>query len=362
LIRSYGWSDALQRDFQSFADQGLTPARVIIQRRGAYQIVGDAGEAEARITGRLAHEATEGGYPVTGDWVAAELDPSGGLAMIHAVLPRASVFTRRAAGESGAIQVVAANIDVAFVTASLNADLNPRRLERYLAMAHESGARPVIVLTKADVCDDVAALVAEVTAAAAGVRVLAISSRTGQGLEALRAEMTPGTTAVLLGSSGVGKSTLVNALAGREKMATREIREDDARGRHTTTHRELVLLPSGALILDTPGMRELGLADAEAGLAAAFADFQGEVDGLAEDCRFRDCAHGAEPGCAVRAALEDGRLDRDRWESFGKLRRELAHEARKEDPRARSQARKVFISRTKGVRAILTQRRRERDD
>jgi ribosome biogenesis GTPase len=351
LIRSYGWSDGLQHDFQAFADQGLAPARVIIQRRGAYRIISDAGEVEARITGRLAHEATEGGYPVTGDWVAAELDSSGGLAMIQAVLPRASVFTRRAAGESGAVQVVAANIDVAFVTASLNADLNPRRLERYLAMAHESGARPVIVLTKADVCDDVAALVSEIQATAAGVRVLAISSRTGQGLDALRAEMAPGSTAVLLGSSGVGKSTLVNALAGHEKMATREIREDDARGRHTTTHRELVLLPSGALILDTPGMRELGLADAEAGLAAAFADFQGEIDGLAEDCRFRDCAHGSEPGCAVRAALEDGRLDRERWESFGKLRRELAHAARK-----------VFISRTKGVRATLTQRRRERED
>jgi ribosome biogenesis GTPase len=362
LISPYGWSDALRRQFQPFADQGLAPARVLVQLRGLYRIVTDAGEAEAKISGRLAHEAVEGGYPVTGDWVAAEPDPTGGLAMIHAVLPRASVFTRRAAGDSGALQVVAANIDTVFVAASLNADLNLRRLERYLAMAHESGARPVVVLTKADVASDVAALVAEVEAVAVGVPVLAISSRTGVGLAALAQLMAPGQTAVLLGSSGVGKSTLVNALAGTEKMATREIREDDARGRHTTTHRELVLLPSGALILDTPGMRELGLWDADAGLEAAFADFRAEIEALAEGCRFRDCAHGAEPGCAVRAALADGRLDAERWESFGKLKGELAHEARKEDPRARSQARKVWISRTKGVRAMMNQRKRERED
>ncbi len=362
MISSYGWSDALHDSFKSYADQGLAPARVIVQRRGLYRIVTDAGEAEAKISGRLAHEAVEGGYPVTGDWVAVEADPTGGLAMIHAVLPRASVFTRRAAGESGGVQVVAANIDTVFVAASLNADLNPRRLERYLAMAHDSGAQPVIVLTKADACEDIAGLLAEVKSVAGAVPVLAISARTGEGLPALAAWMAPGKTAVLLGSSGVGKSTLVNALAGTEKMVTREIRAGDARGRHTTTHRELVLLPSGALILDTPGMRELGLWDAEAGLEAAFADFRAEIEALAVDCKFSDCAHNAEPGCAVRAALEDGRLDQERWASFAKLRGELAHEVRKEDPRVRAQARRVFISRTKGVRAMLKQRRRERED
>lgn len=361
-LTPFGWSSALRLTFQPFADQGFSPARVIVQQRGHYRVVTEAGEAEAKISGRLAHEATAGGYPVTGDWVVIEADPKGGLAIIQAVLPRASVFTRRAAGPSGAVQVVAANVDTAFVAASLNADLNPRRLERYLAMAHESGAQPVIVLTKADICQGIAALVAEVQLIAAGVPVIAISARSGQGLDALADQMAPGKTAVLLGSSGVGKSTLVNALAGVEKMATREIRQDDARGRHTTTHRELVLLPSGALILDTPGMRELGLWDAEAGLEAAFADFTAEIEALAVGCKFSDCRHQAEPGCAVRRALEEGRLDQERWDSYGKLQREMGHEARKEDPRLRSQARKVWVSRTKGHRAMMKQRDRERGD
>ena len=361
-LAPYGWSHTLQQSFQAFADSGLSPARVIVQQRGHYRIVTANGEAEAKISGRFAHEAAEGGYPVTGDWVAIEPDAQGGLAIIHAVLPRVSVFTRRAAGPSGGVQVVAANVDTVFVAASLNADLNPRRLERYLAMAHESGAQPVVVLTKADACEDTAARVAEVQAIAAGVPVIAISARSGEGLDALARQMSPGRTAVLLGSSGVGKSTLVNALAGVEKMATREIREDDARGRHTTTHRELVLLPSGALILDTPGMRELGLWDAEAGLEAAFADFAAEIEALAVACKFSDCRHQAEPGCAVRQALEQGRLDQERWDSYGKLQGEMAHESRKEDPRLRAQSRKVWVSRTKGHRAMMKQRDRERGD
>jgi ribosome biogenesis GTPase len=178
----------------------------------------------------------------------------------------------------------------------------------------------------------------------------------------LAVHLAPGRTAVLLGSSGVGKSTLVNALFGSEKMATREIREDDAAGRHTTTHRELVLLPSGALILDTPGMRELGLWETQQGVETTFADLKADIEALAEGCKFRDCSHQNEPGCAVRAALEDGRLDAERYEAWGKLQREMAHEVRKEDPRARAQARKVWISRTKGVRAITQQKKRERDD
>jgi ribosome biogenesis GTPase / thiamine phosphate phosphatase len=359
MLKSYGWSDALQHDFQPFAAQGLVPARVIVQQRNLYRLMAETGEIEGRISGRFAHEAADGGYPVTGDWVAAEL--KGGAAVIAQVLPRRTVFTRMAAGTAKDRQVVAANVDVALLAASLNADLNLRRLERYLATAYESGAGPIILLTKADACAEPDELIAGVEAIAFGVPVLAVSVRTGQGLAALSALLEPGKTAVLLGSSGVGKSTLVNALAGAERMATREIREDDAHGRHTTTHRELILLPSGALILDTPGMRELALWDAEAGVAAAFAETTAQVEALAQGCRFRDCAHDREPGCAVRAALADGSLDAERWASFQKLRRELAFAVRKEDPLAAAAERKRWIAIHKSGRA-RTKSKREMDD
>ncbi|MEO8113094.1 MAG: ribosome small subunit-dependent GTPase A [Phenylobacterium sp.] len=362
MLNSYGWSAKLQHDFEPYAAEGLSPGRVIVQQRGLYRLVTATGELNARLSGRFVHEAAEGDHPVVGDWVAADLRLEEGQATIQAVLPRASAFVRRAAGPSGAAQVVAANVDVALLAASLNAELNPRRLERYLATAYESGAQPVILLTKADACEDAEALIEGVRAVARGVPVVAISARTGQGLDELAAHLTPGRTAVLLGSSGVGKSTLVNVLFGAEKMATREIREDDAHGRHTTTHRELVLLPSGALILDTPGMRELGLWEVQQGVEATFADLRAEIETLAEGCKFRDCAHGNEPGCAVRAALEDGRLDAERYAAWGKLQRELAHEVRKEDPRARAQARKVWISRTKGVRSMMRQKKKEQEE
>jgi ribosome biogenesis GTPase len=358
-LSKYGWSETLQHDFQPFAARGLVPARVIVQQRNLYRLVTDAGEIEGRISGRFAHEAAEGGYPVTGDWVAAEL--KGGAAVIAHVLPRATAFTRMAAGTAKDMQVVAANVDTALLCASLNAELNLRRLERYLATAYESGAAPVFVLTKADACEDVETLVESVREIAFGVPVLAVSVRTGEGLEALSALLAPGRTAVLLGSSGVGKSTLVNALAGAERMATREIREDDAHGRHTTTHRELILLPSGALILDTPGMRELALWDAEAGVAAAFAETTAQVDELALGCRFRDCAHDKEPGCAVQAALADGALDAERWRSFQKLQRELAHTVRKEDPLAAAAERKRWAAIHKSGRARMKAKRRTDD-
>jgi ribosome biogenesis GTPase len=250
--------------------------------------------------------------------------------------------------------VVAANADVAFLAASLNADLSLRRLERYLALAYESGAEPVIVLTKADLCEDLPDRVAEVEAIAFGAPVLAVSAVTGQGLTELASRLPPGRTAVLLGSSGVGKSTLVNALAGAERMATREIIAEGARGRHTTTHRELVRLPSGGLILDTPGMRELGLVDAEAGLSATFA----EVEQLAQGCRFRDCGHGGEPGCAVAAAVTAGALDPERLRSWRKLQRELDHERRREDPVARQAEQKRWAAIHKAGRARTRAKRR----
>ncbi len=358
-ISSYGWSETLQHDFEPFAARGLVPARVIVQQRNLYRLVAETGEIEGRISGLFRHEAVEGDYPVTGDWVAVEM--KGDAAVIVQVLPRATAFTRMAAGTAKDKQVVAANVDTALLAASLNADLNLRRIERYLATAYESGASPVILLTKADACDDPKPLIDSVEAIAFGVPVLAVSVRTGQGLAELSALLAPGKTAVLLGSSGVGKSTLVNALAGVERMATKAIREDDAHGRHTTTHRELILLPSGALILDTPGMRELALWDAEAGVAAAFAETTAQVEEIAEGCRFRDCAHDKEPGCAVQAALADGTLDAERWRSFQKLQKELAHAVRKEDPLAAQAERKRWAAIQKSARA-WTKSKREIDD
>lgn len=322
-LESYGWTPERQAEFAPFAERGLLPGRIVVQQRSHARVMTGDGEVAASLAGKLTHEAGELDFPVTGDWVACSRRPGEGAA-IQAVLPRTSLFVRRAAGQAQTVQAVAANVDLALLVSSLNADLNPRRLERYLAMALESSVRPVVVLTKADVAQDAARASAGISAALGGVEVMVISARSGLGMEALADLLAPGLTAVLLGSSGAGKSTIVNALAGEQKMATAAIRESDAHGRHTTSHRELVLLPSGALLLDTPGMRELGLWDAQAGLAATFADLEAEIETLAANCRFRDCRHDAEPGCAVRSALEDGRLDRERWDSLAKLREELA--------------------------------------
>jgi ribosome biogenesis GTPase / thiamine phosphate phosphatase len=330
LLNSYGWTEQLQQDFAPHAAEGLVPARVIAQHRSGFQLITQSGDVNGR--------ATPGMWPVTGDWVA--VDQGSDVAMIRRLLPRSSAFVRRAAGTGRDGQVVAANIDTAFLVASMNADFNVRRLERYLAVAYESGAQPVIVLTKADLAEDPAAFVAEAQAIAFGAPVLAISAVTGLGFEALAAQVQSGRTTVLLGSSGAGKSTLLNTLAGQELMATASIREGDARGRHTTTHRELILLPSGGLILDTPGMRELGLWEAQAGLSAAFAD----IEALAADCRFGDCQHRTEPGCALQAALGDGRLEPDRWQAYEKLQAELAFERRKVDPREAAAHRRHWVS------------------
>ncbi len=354
VLIPYGWSETLQEHFSPHQAGGLLPARVVVQQRGLWRLVTQSGELNAELSGRFAVEAASGGYPVVGDWVAVSLADAGERAIIHAVLPRRTAFVRKAAGPAGGEQVLAANVDIAFLAASLNADLSLRRLERYLAAAWQSGAEPVIVLTKADLCADLAAAIAQVASVASGAPIHPVSAVTGEGLEALAPYLTAGRTAVLLGSSGVGKSTLVNALAGEALMSVGAIRQDDDRGRHTTSHRQLVLLPGGGLVLDTPGMRELGLWDADEGLGAAFQD----MEALGASCRFSDCSHGNEPGCAVRLAREDGSLDEDRWRAWQKLQRELAHEQAKENPTLRANRRRSWIKIAKANRARVKFERR----
>jgi ribosome biogenesis GTPase len=334
-LDSLGWSSSFAEAFAPFAPDGLVPARIVREHRGLFRAQAEDGEHVAEVAGRLRHEArSRADLPAVGDWVALRLAPHGPRAIVHAVLPRRSRFVRKLAGEEHGEQVVAANVDTVFLVSGLDHDFNPRRIERYLVMARESGAWPVVVLNKADLVPDASAAQAEVQAIAAGAPVHAISSRAGSGLEQLDPYLRPRETVALLGSSGVGKSTLLNRLSGREQQATLEVRAHDSRGRHATTHRQLFVLPSGALMVDTPGMRELQLWDPGGALDAAFED----VAALAAQCRFADCAHETEPGCAVRAAVDAGRLDPGRLASFRKLRSEAARLEREQDKRAWSEA------------------------
>jgi ribosome biogenesis GTPase / thiamine phosphate phosphatase len=320
VIEQYGWSDLLAQAFAPHAAAGLSPGRIVVQHRDGYLIATEDGELRGKPAGRLLNEAEEAGYPAVGDWVALARIPEDRAAIIHAVLPRRTSFIRRAADSTHRPQVIAANIDVAFIITSLNADFNLRRVERYLATGWQSGARTMVVLTKADLSADPQVQVAEIAAIAPDCKVLVVAAKDSVGLEALRNEVRPGETCVLIGSSGAGKSTLVNALLGEDRMATHAIREGDGQGRHTTSHRELVLLPHGGLILDTPGIREVGLIDAEEGVRATFDD----VEQLIQACRFSNCEHASEPGCAVQRALESGELEAARWAQFQKLAAELA--------------------------------------
>ena len=327
-LAQLGWDPAWATAFKPFDERDRWPARVIASRRDAWVVAMPNGDRDAVVAGRLRHDALgPADLPAVGDWVAVTGEVEGdGQVVIRAVLPRRTVF-RRGAEDGHAVdeQILAANVDVALVMTGLDGDFNLRRIERYLSVAHAGGATPVVVLNKTDIAVDLAGLRAAADSVAPGTEVVAISARTGEGVNDLaERHLVPGRTAVVLGSSGVGKSTLVNALIGYERMDTGAVREDDARGRHTTTHRELIRLPSGALLIDTPGIRSLGVAGAADGLNSAFSD----ITDIAVGCRFTDCLHEHEPGCAVRTALADGRLTRARLDSQRKLEKEAAHVAR----------------------------------
>jgi ribosome biogenesis GTPase len=318
LLHRLGWDDGWEAAFAEHRAAGLVPARVAIQHRGAYDLLREEGELRASAANRLVRDEE---LPAVGDWVGVDPETS----LIEAVLPRRTTISRKEVWQATREQVLAANVDVAFLVQALPLDFNVRRLERYLAMAWESGAQPVVLLTKTDLVDDVQPFLDDVETVTLGsCPVLAVSALTGAGLDGMLTWFEGNRTAVLLGSSGVGKSTIVNALAGEELLATQEVRADDQRGRHTTSHRELILLPTGGVVLDTPGIRELQLWDAD--LEQTF----GDIEELARRCRFSDCAHDQEPGCAVREALANGTLPAERWESYRKLQREMeAVEARR---------------------------------
>jgi ribosome biogenesis GTPase len=348
-LEKWGWNLYFEALWNDCKRGNAVPARVIEQQRKYWRIAGEFGECWGEAAGKLrlcANEDVE--WPAVGDWVAVEIGDEKSAASIQEVLPRRSRFVRKTPGKKIAQQVIAANVDTAFLVCALDGDFNLRRVERYLAQCWESGARPVVVLNKADACVDSRSKSAEIERVALGAAVCVASAKTGQGMEELGAFFKRGETLVLLGSSGVGKSTIANRLAGELLQEVQPVRESDSRGRHTTSSRTLIALPGGALLMDTPGLRELQLWDADEGVSEVFA----EIEELAAQCRFGDCRHEGEPGCAVQAAVSSGTLDGARLENRRKLLREQEFLRRKIDPEARRKE-KVKIKRLfRGIRQM----------
>ena len=350
-LEDLGWDDAWEAEFEPWKDKAdVRPGRVAIEFNFNYRVYVQDDEIEAVAAGRLKHRAaSRAELPAVGDWVAVRKRPDEDRGSIQAILPRRSKFSRRAAGNVTGEQVVAANVDVVFLVMALDEDFSVRRLERYVLLARESGAAPVVLLTKPDLSDDLAARVAEVTSMAGGLPVHVVSPKLSSGLEHVERYLTHARTGALLGSSGVGKSTIINRLVGQDVQKTREVREADSKGRHTTTHRELVVLPSGGLIIDTPGMRELQLWDVDEAVRETFDD----IEALGAGCHFTDCRHRDEPRCAVKAAVAEGRVPAARHESYLKLQDELAHLAAQQDERARLEEKRQARMGSKALRARL---------
>lgn len=354
-LADLGWTDELAAAFAPHAAAGREPARVTLQLKGFWEVTTPDTARLAQCTGKFLAETTAlSDMPAVGDWVAIEPQPGEDTrALIHAVLPRRTRFSRKAAGERDVEQVVAANVDTVFLVSSLDANFNLRRIERYLAAARASGAQPVIVLNKSDLTREAAARRAEVEVIARGTPIVVTSALKRGGVKPLREWLRPRTTVAFLGSSGVGKSTLINELVGDELLATQEVRSIDGKGRHTTTLRELVVSPDGVLIIDTPGMRELQPWQAEEALDDVFADLRE----LTLRCKFTDCSHTTEPGCAVQAALDDGSLDVPRWQSYQRLQREKAFEIRRTDRRASQKNKTEWKKVTKQLRQRVREKR-----
>ena len=341
-LQAIGWSAWFDERFSPFRERALEPGRVTAVFGAAFAVETGWGGTTAELTGGLRRDLVGATRPAAGDWVA--LDLSATPALIQAVLPRRTMISRKAAGETTEEQVVAANVDLVFIVSALTGDLNLRRLERYLTLAYESGAEPIIVLTKADLGERLDEVRREVETMATGAGVVMTSSVTGEGLDLIAGRLRPGVTAVLIGSSGVGKTTLINHLSGAA-LPTSQVRAD-GRGRHTTTRRELIMLPKGGMIIDTPGLREIQLWHADAGLGQTFAD----VEELAQGCRFNDCKHANEPDCAVKLAIAQGRLLEARLSSYRKLERELRALRVRSDVRLQAEERKRWKAIHRAVR------------
>lgn len=350
-LKQLGWTSQHSEELQNHTHSHLRPARVVSEHRGAYRVHTGQSEHWAECTGKMYHTSnSKSALPAVGDWVLTSQSDSTSRAQIHHVLSRKSLFSRRGAGNTTEEQIVATNIDTLFLTSALDLDFNVRRIERYLVLAWESGAQPVILLTKADKCTDVEAHIEAVETIAYGVPIHAVSALHNSGLEALGSYLEEGQTVALLGSSGVGKSTLLNALSGAETQRVHHVREHDHRGQHTTTARQLFLLPTGGMLIDTPGMRELQLWNGHEGFQQTFEDIEHWI----QQCKFRNCKHQTEPGCAVLQAVEHGELSSSRLDSYQKLQRELQYLERKQNTRLR-------IEEEKKWKQISIQSRKNRD-
>ena len=332
-LEQLGWNSFFSQHFESLQMPGTVPARVVSERRNSYQVYSQYGELSAEISGKMRYQATtENQYPAIGDWVVIRPQVNESKALIHSILPRKSKLSRKEAGTVANEQIIAANVDVVFIVGGLDGgrNLNVGRIERYLSLTWSGGALPVIILNKVDLCPDVNACVKDVESVALGVPIHPVSAAERIGLDALRRHLARGETAAFLGSSGVGKSALINALLGVERQEVSRVRQSDRKGRHTTSRRDLILLPDGGAVIDTPGLREIQMWTDEDRPQQVFKD----VEALARECRFRDCQHDTEPGCAVKAAIRAGNLDVSRLRDFRKLQKELDHLARRQDHRA----------------------------
>lgn len=344
-LSQYGWNSYFDKNFQQYKDS-YNVGRVALQHKASYRIYTERGEMKASLAGKMFFHCENSELPVVGDWVLIQYIPGENEAIIHGILERKTKFSRGAAGDKITEQVIATNIDTVFIITGLDNDMNLRRIERYLLLTWESGSNAVILLSKADLCSDVEEKIQEVQAIAFGVPVIAISAHQQKGIEDLYTYIRKGETIVFLGSSGVGKSTLVNCLIGEEKQKVREVRKFADRGKHTTTHRELILLPSGGIIMDTPGMRELQLWSSESSLSNTFDD----IEELAQGCRFRDCQHEFEPGCNVQEAIDNGELDFKRLKNYQKMQREILYVERKKDKVTASNSKAKWKKITKLIR------------